>query len=150
MFCSLNINKLANLTQGARAGWWFNELNQEVRHHQGGWGHYLDHPPHVRTNHRIWVFLRKSIFLIFWGPKKLLSPQNLLWPQKSYFWGGQTSKIIILIMPKKCYFAICCSKTIARIKKFQKYDPPKLRFLRPTKVFGGQKSFFGPPKIKKN
>ena len=28
--------------------------------------------------------------------------------------------------------------------------PPKVRFLRPNKVSGGQKSFWGAPKIKKN
>ena len=39
-------------TQGPRLGRGFNELNQEVQHHQGGWGHSLDHP-HVRTNHGI-------------------------------------------------------------------------------------------------
>ena len=52
-------------------------------------------------------------------------------------------------MLKNRYLAICSSKTIARIKKFKKYDPPKVGFLRPKKVLGGQKSFLGPPKIKK-
>ena len=33
------------ISQWARAWWGFKKLNQEIRHHQGGWAHYLDHPP---------------------------------------------------------------------------------------------------------
>ena len=53
-----------------------------------------------------------------------------------------------LIMPKKCYFAICSSKTEAWIKKFQKYNPPQGFYGQIW--FWGQKSFQEPPKIKKN
>ena len=49
------------------AGWGFNELNQEVRHHQGGWGHSPDHPPCLDKSQNS-GFLRKSIFLILGGP----------------------------------------------------------------------------------
>ena len=58
------------LTQGPGAGWGFNELNQEARHHQGGRGHSLDHPPCSDKSQNS-GFLRKSIFLILGGPKKL-------------------------------------------------------------------------------
>ena len=34
-------------------------------------------------------------------------------------------------------------------KSFRSMTPPKVRFLRPNKVSGGQKSFLGAPKIKK-
>ena len=40
-------------------------------------------------------------------------------------------------------------KTVARIKKFYKFDPPKVRFPRPIKVLVAQKSFLGPPKMQK-
>ena len=56
--------------QGPGAGWGFNELNQEVRHRQGGWGHSLDHPPCSDKSQNS-GFLRKSIFLILGAPKKL-------------------------------------------------------------------------------
>ena len=46
---------------------------------------------------------------------------------------------------KKVLFS---SKTIAQIKKF-KYDPPKVRFLRPNKVLGAKKSFLGPLETQK-
>ena len=36
-----------------------------------------------------------------------------------------------------------------RSKSFRSMTPPKVRFARPNKVFWGQKSFLGPPKIKK-
>ena len=50
-----------NISQGARAGRGFNELLQEVRHRQGGWGHSLDHPPYSDKSQNL-GFLRKSIF----------------------------------------------------------------------------------------
>ena len=53
-------------TQGPGAGWGFNELNQEVRHRQGDWGHSLDHPPCSDKSQNS-GFLRKSIFLILGG-----------------------------------------------------------------------------------
>ena len=54
-------------TQGPRAGRGFYELNQEVRHRQGGWGHSLDHPPcsDKSQNSGFW---RKSIILFLGGP----------------------------------------------------------------------------------
>ena len=55
-------------TQGPRSGRGFNELNQEVQHHQGGWGHYLDHPPCSDKSQNL-GFLRKSIFCVFGGTK---------------------------------------------------------------------------------
>ena len=51
-------------SQGPRAGRGFNELNQEVQHHQCGWGQSLDHS-HCSEK-----------------------TQNL----KPHFWGGHTSK----------------------------------------------------------
>ena len=35
---------------------------------------------------------------------------------------------------------------IAQIKKFQKYDPPKVRFLMPNKVLESKKKVIGDPK----
>ena len=55
------------ISQGLRAGRGFNELYQEVRHHQGGWGHFLDHPPCSDKSQNS-GFLRKSIFLILGDP----------------------------------------------------------------------------------
>ena len=72
-----------NIPQGARAGRGFNELNQEVRHHQGGWGYSLDHP-HVQTNHGIRFFWENQFFRFGGGgrgPQTTISPpQNLIWP----------------------------------------------------------------------
>ena len=36
-----------------------------------------------------------------------------------------------------------------RSKSFRSMTPPKVRFLRPNKVLGAQKSFLGPPKTQK-
>ena len=41
-------------------------------------------------------------------------------------------------------------KLLLRSKSFRSMTPPKVRFARPNKVFWGQKSFWGPPKLKKN
>ena len=59
------------ISQGAGAGRGFNELNQEVRHRQGGWGHSLDHPPCSDKSQNL-AFLRKSFFFILGGPQKIL------------------------------------------------------------------------------
>ena len=40
-------------------------------------------------------------------------------------------------------------KPLLGSKSFRSMTPQKMRFLRPKKVFGGQKSFLGPPKQKK-
>ena len=46
--------------------------------------------------------------------------------------------------------ALELSKTVARIKTFEKYDPfPKLEFLRPIKVIGVKNVFRDPLKSKK-
>ena len=67
-------------TQGDRAGRGFKELNQEVRHHQGGWRHSLDHPPCLDKSQNLGS-LRKSIFFYFGHSKKpFLTPKNLIWP----------------------------------------------------------------------
>ena len=34
-------------------------------------------------------------------------------------------------------------------KSFRRMTPPKVRFIRPNKVLGAQKSFFGPPETQK-
>ena len=82
--------ELSNATQGARAGRGFNELNQEVQHHQGGWGHSLNHPP-CSDKSRNSGFLRKSIFFDFGGSLKtfltLFGLKNL-----TFGGGGHTSK----------------------------------------------------------
>ena len=75
----LNAQKIYN-TQGAGAGRGFNELNQEVRHRQGGWGHSLDHPPFSDKSQNS-DFFRKSFFFIWGGPyKTFLTPNDLIWP----------------------------------------------------------------------
>ena len=54
---------LLSLSQRPGAGRGFNELHQEVRQCQGGWGHSLDHPPCSDKSQNS-GFLKKSIFLI--------------------------------------------------------------------------------------
>ena len=73
--------------QGPGAGWGFNELNQEVRHHQGGWGHSLDHPPCSDKSQNS-GFLRKSIFLILGAPQKLFWPPETLFGLRNLTFGG--------------------------------------------------------------
>ena len=78
-------------SQRARAGSGFNELNQEVQHHQGGWGHSPDHPP---CSDKSWKsgFLRKSI-IWFWGaPSKFFDPPNPFLALETPLLGGHTSK----------------------------------------------------------
>ena len=66
----------------------------------------------------------------------------------TYFWGGHTFKTFwsepVLYLPS------VAPKLQLGSKSFRSMTPPpkKMRFLRPNKVLG-QKSFFGPPKIKK-
>ena len=102
-------------TQGARAGWWFNEVNQEVRHHQGGWGHYLDHPPCLDKSQNLGFFEKINIF-DFWGPKNLFWPPKTLFGIKNltFFWGGGSyfynfliwAGVLELQMAKKHFFGI--------------------------------------------
>ena len=66
--------------QGARAGREFNKLLQEVRHCQGGWGHFLDHPPIFGQITEFW-FLKKINFFDFGGSlKTFLTPKDLICP----------------------------------------------------------------------
>ena len=129
-------NQILNFrTLGPKAGRGFNKLHQEVWHHQGGWGPLpCLTTPHVLTNHRIWVFLRKSIFLILGCPKKLFKTQKPEFAlETSHLGGGHTSKTFWfepwfwrftgLIMPKNCYFAICSSEML-RSKSFSSMTPP--------------------------
>ena len=41
------------------------------------------------------------------------------------------------------------SKPLLGSKSFRTMTPPKVRFLKPNKVLGAQKTFFGPPKTQK-
>ena len=64
-----------NLTwQGARRG--LNELNQKVRHHQGGWGILVQLPSQPPMFRQIteFRFFEIYLFLIFWSQKKLFCP----------------------------------------------------------------------------
>ena len=146
-------------SQGPRAGWGLNKLNQEVWHHQGGWGHSLDHPPCSDKSQNS-GFLRKSIFLILGGPKKLFWPPETLFGLRNLTFGGviplklfdrsngfgATDVKIALFGHNQPWKS---PKPMLGSKSFRRMTPPKLRFLRPNKVSGGQKSLWGPPKIKK-
>ena len=55
-----------------------------------------------------------------------------------------------LILPKKGpILAFSTSKPLLRSKSFRSLTPPKVGFLRPTKVLGSKNSVLGPQKTKK-
>ena len=69
---------------------------------------------------------------------KLFDPSNGLEVgnvQNSHFWAKS---------------ALDISKTAAQIKKFYKYDPPKVGVSKAKKGFQGQKMFLGAPQNEKN
>ena len=68
------------MPQGARGGRGFNELHQEVRHRQGGWGHSLDHPPCLDKSQNSIFFEKINFFDSGGSLKTFLTPQDLIWP----------------------------------------------------------------------
>ena len=87
----MEVIKTLTTPHGVKAGGRFNELHQEVQHHQGAWGHSLDIPPCSDKSQNL-GFLRKSIFW-FWGvPKNFFDPLRPYFALKNSLLGGHTSK----------------------------------------------------------
>ena len=118
------------------------------------WNWVLLESQSVQSNHVIPIFWENQLFVFREVPKTLLGLRN---PSFFLGGGGHTPKTFWsrqqfwrysgLILPKNGYFEICHFKTIAQIKKFQKFDPPKSGGL--IRFWGFKKFFLGLPKHKK-
>ena len=103
-------------------------------------------------------FFEKINFLSFVGPKKTFqSPKNLIWPKKPHFFFGGGVIVLKLFDPSNGFEVIDFEIDVfwqnqnwISFGSFGSMTPPKVGFLRPNKVFGALKSFFGPPKPQTN
>ena len=146
-------------------------MNQEVRHHQGGWGHSLDHPPCLDKSQnsgflrksiflilgKLWdgLFLRKTIFFIFWGLLQLYLDTKTFLGIRNLTFGGvlpltffDPSNDFLDFQGCDCQNGeLSTPKTLIGSKNVRSKTPPKVRFLMQNKVLESKKSYRGPQKI---
>ena len=153
------LTTVLSCTQWPGAYFRLDELSQEVRWYPGHQGHCGNYPQCSDKSQNS-GFLRKSIFLILGAPQKLFWPPETLFGLRNLTFGGVIP--LKLFDPSNGFGATDVKialfghnqpwkspKPMLRSKSFRSMTPPKVRFLRPNKVLGAQKSYFGPQKTQK-
>ena len=114
----------------------------------------------VQPNHLILIFKENQYFVYFGATKNFFEPPKLFLGSETSLWGVILLKLFDLghsfgdiqgyINQKIVILKSITLKPLLRSKSFRSMTSPKVRFLRPNKVLGDQKSFFWAPQNTKN